>query len=213
MEMYRPYMSSAYDSKESGHDLALLNCHLIPTLSNDNGNSKQEDKAQAFQRQLQQATHHRVLSSLVVIRKITADSPFLRAGLQQHCSSRDIVLTVNATALVPFVPVSQNVEQHQEVDRSTTHLHHTLTEQALSKKLLHFNNLTIVVFPTNFIFMKNEALQRAVLCQRSRRRSINTGPTRQNKMSNTFVGNREGAHSQSIFIQGQRKTLGLIYHG
>ena len=46
--MYAPNMTSAYDSKESGHDLALLNCHLIPTLSNDIGNSKQEDKAQAF---------------------------------------------------------------------------------------------------------------------------------------------------------------------
>ena len=93
----------------------------------------------------------------------------------KHCNSRDIVVTVNATALVPFVPVSQNVEQHQEVDRSTTHLHHTLTEQALSKKLLHFNNLTIVVFRTNFIFMKTEASQQVVLCQRSQGRSINTG--------------------------------------
>ena len=41
-------MTSAYDSKEFGHDLALLNCHFIPTLSNDIGDSKQEDKAQAL---------------------------------------------------------------------------------------------------------------------------------------------------------------------
>ena len=182
-------MTSANDSKESGHDLALLNCHLIPTLSNDIGNSKQEDKAQALERQLQKATHHRVLSSMVVIRKIRGDSPFFRAGLQQHCSSRDIVLTVNATALVPFVPVSRNVEQHQEVDRSTRQLHHTPTKQALSKKIVTFQQSYYRCFPEKkeIVFLQNDALQQVVLCPRSQSRSINTSLKRQKKMRNIFV--------------------------